>query len=46
MDTDPLVEELAAGTSGFLRHARGTADGVRAEPAGCDVRTWRSRETT
>jgi hypothetical protein len=34
------------GTSGFLRHARGTADGVRAEPAGCDARTWRSRELT
>ncbi|MCW2864289.1 MAG: hypothetical protein JWP48_5997 [Actinoallomurus sp.] len=34
------------GTSGFLHHARGTADGVRAELAGCDVRTWRSRELT
>jgi hypothetical protein len=34
------------GTSGFLRHARGTADGVRAELTGCDVRTWRSRELT
>jgi hypothetical protein len=35
---------LRLGTSGLLRQARGITDGVRAEPAGGDVRTWRSRE--